>query len=654
MAGLTITITDAGRAELINAPNTGTNAVTIAQIGVSSVHTPGSLKALTSLPGEVKRVTTFGGDVVAADVFHVTVTDESADVYTVRSFGLYLSTGTLFAVCSSADVIVEKSAGALVLLSADIALKTLDTASIEFGGTGFINPPATIDRQGVVELATQQETAAGADATRAVTPLGLLFTLQSWATNFAAAVHRHAMTSIDGLPEALAGKSGTNHTHDAGATISGVFNVGRIPALAMDKITGLAAALALKASLNSDVVFKDISADRGDGSGAIFFGRVDRYIQSTGSAYFLPNAPLDVNGGRVWTALTFNPADKAAAIHSHDWAQVTGKPAWVDPGADTVVTGYKQFTASPSSIANGTGGGGRGALEVTGSGGGAAYQAFHRPGSHAAYFGLDTDNQWKVGGWSMGPVAYRIWHEGNFDPNTKANKSGDVFSGPVEIRWPGGSQIRLTREGGTGYGLIQHVDWNDFYLLVTNLNDAQGGFNNLRPLRISLATGDVHVEHGLYVSGGRVLTEANLDVWWPAGELKLFDAPNPPGGGSRLLVANGATVSRSTYDRLFAQIGTRYGVGDGASTFQLPDWRGVFFRGLDNGRGLDPSRSLGVFQGSQNLAHSHGLPVRDNADSGFNIEDAGTGGAQRAVNTSTEGGAEARPVNQALLACITY
>jgi hypothetical protein len=38
---------------------------------------------------------------------------------------------------------------------------------------------------------------------------------------------------------------------------------------------------------------------------------------------------------------------------------------------------------------------------------------FHRSGSYAANFGLDTDNQWKVGGWSMGQVAYRIWHEGN-------------------------------------------------------------------------------------------------------------------------------------------------------------------------------------------------------------------------------------------------
>jgi hypothetical protein len=248
MAGLTITITDAGRAAMVNAPNTGTSAVTITHVGISNLHTAGSLKGLTALPGEIKRVTTFGGDVVGDDVIHVTINDETADVYSVRAFGLYLSTGVLFAVFSASDVIVEKSAGAMVLLSADIALVTIDTAAIQFGGTGFINPQATTERVGVVELATWEEAAAGARADLVVTPFGLLKTLQSWASNFAAAVHRHAMTAIDGLPEALAGKAPTVHQHGAGDVTSGVFDVGRIPALAMEKITGLANALAGKAN----------------------------------------------------------------------------------------------------------------------------------------------------------------------------------------------------------------------------------------------------------------------------------------------------------------------------------------------------------------------------------------------------------------------
>jgi hypothetical protein len=39
---------------------------------------------------------------------------------------------------------------------------------------------------------------------------------------------------------------------------------------------------------------------------------------------------------------------------------------------------------------------------------------FHRPGAYAAFFGLDTDNKWKVGGWSMGAFSYEILHAGNY------------------------------------------------------------------------------------------------------------------------------------------------------------------------------------------------------------------------------------------------
>ncbi|MEX3008749.1 hypothetical protein [Hoeflea sp. TYP-13] len=53
-----------------------------------------------------------------------------------------------------------------------------------------------------------------------------------------------------------------------------------------------------------------------------------------------------------------------------------------------------------------------GEYEVQNNGTGAAMMAFHRGGAFAGYFGLDTDNLWKVGGWSHGAAAYKLWHEG--------------------------------------------------------------------------------------------------------------------------------------------------------------------------------------------------------------------------------------------------
>lgn len=62
------------------------------------------------------------------------------------------------------------------------------------------------------------------------------------------------------------------------------------------------------------------------------------------------------------------------------------------------------------------------------------------------------------------------------------------------------------------------------------------------------------------------------------------------------LKCNGAAVSRTTYARLFAIIGTTFGAGNGTTTFNLPDLRGEFIRGFDDGRGVDSGRSFGSSQ----------------------------------------------------------
>ena len=75
------------------------------------------------------------------------------------------------------------------------------------------------------------------------------------------------------------------------------------------------------------------------------------------------------------------------------------------------------------------------------------------------------------------------------------------------------------------------------------------------------------------------------------------------------LECNGAAVSRTTYSALFAVIGTAYGAGNGSSTFNLPDLRGEFIRGFDNGRGVDSGRSVATSQGGQNASHNHSISL---------------------------------------------
>jgi hypothetical protein len=72
--------------------------------------------------------------------------------------------------------------------------------------------------------------------------------------------------------------------------------------------------------------------------------------------------------------------------------------------------------------------------------------SFLRDGQYGAHFGIDTDNQWKVGGWSMGANAYRVIHEGV----TNWNCAGQVAGNSLTTQSNGGAYIN-----GNGSGL-QH------------------------------------------------------------------------------------------------------------------------------------------------------------------------------------------------------
>lgn len=128
------------------------------------------------------------------------------------------------------------------------------------------------------------------------------------------------------------------------------------------------------------------------------------------------------------------------------------------------------------------------------------------------------------------------------------------------------------------------------------------------------------------------------------------------------LKANGAAISRSTYADLFAAIGTTFGAGDGSSTFTLPDLRGEFMRGWDDSRGVDGSRIFGSAQADELEAHTHlgRSPPGTRWLAGYSTyTGGGAWGSERDGNTltavsSSTGGAETRPRNIALLACIKY
>lgn len=160
---------------------------------------------------------------------------------------------------------------------------------------------------------------------------------------------------------------------------------------------------------------------------------------------------------------------------------------------------------------------------------------------------------------------------------------------------------------------------------------------------------------GVQVSSGAseyiILNDGRLES---VGTVSFFAGTAVPPGW---LEMDGDPISRTDYANLFAKIGTRYGVGDGSTTFNLPDARGLFGRFWDNGAGVDPDAAtrtdsgdgttgdnVGTQQTSQNKQHEHDLATNStnvNGTTNF-ICTANSGvAAQTTVAMLTEGGDEA-------------
>ena len=92
--------------------------------------------------------------------------------------------------------------------------------------------------------------------------------------------------------------------------------------------------------------------------------------------------------------------------------------------------------------------------------------------------------------------------------------------------------------------------------------------------------GDISVAGGLDVAGDVDVTgDVKVDgaILLPAGLIFPFGNTSAPTG---YLACDGSAVSRTTYAALFAAIGTVWGVGNGSTTFNVPDQRGGFLRGV--------------------------------------------------------------------------
>lgn len=152
----------------------------------------------------------------------------------------------------------------------------------------------------------------------------------------------------------------------------------------------------------------------------------------------------------------------------------------------------------------------------------------------------------------------------------------------------------------------------------------------------------------------------------PAGAIMAFARSQCPAGW---LKANGDAILRSAFANLYNVIGNTYGAGDGSTTFNLPDMRGYFLRGVDDGAGRDPQAAARTARADGTVGDTHGtVQEQGTAVNGLSVSisnaqgytnNSGWGygtnnlsfGAVTATVHSTD--PETRPKNISVLYCIS-
>ena len=264
---------------------------------------------------------------------------------------------------------------------------------------------------------------------------------------------------------------------------------------------------------------------------------------------------------------------------------------------------------------------------------------------------------------------------GKLDIQGGADSTGNADPGALAFSWRNGGYRHWLRTRHNGSAASGNAI--DFYVNNSTTADGSKGPGTGSVHVMSLVSGNVGI--------GKTDPKAKLDVagtvsaegFTTASGISLGGAVNmlvPIGtimayGGNSAdrnvaeqlqkqgwLVCDGAAVPRKDYSELFQAIGTAFGAGDTKSTFQVPDMRGRFVRGVDQGQKRDPDSTsrraepagansgdrVGSVQDDIFGRHTHGYNSfphsRGNIASGRYWQ---AGGAQ----TAPAGGNETRPKN---------
>lgn len=154
-------------------------------------------------------------------------------------------------------------------------------------------------------------------------------------------------------------------------------------------------------------------------------------------------------------------------------------------------------------------------------------------------------------------------------------------------------QFYQVNDSGTESQIINRT--NDFVG-----DSGTGGTNGLVP---APAAGDQAA--GKFLAAGGTWAQPSLVGSVPTGSIFMYGTGTAPTG---YVNCDGAAINRITFAALFALLGTTYGAGNGTTTFNVPNFQGIFPRGIGSQviGGITYTGVLATLQADQTQSHTHG------------------------------------------------
>ena len=271
-------------------------------------------------------------------------------------------------------------------------------------------------------------------------------------------------------------------------------------------------------------------------------------------------------------------------------------------------------------------------------------------------------------------------HNGYNTGSTVAVLTVTVPTEAVAFDWDGANGIGIGKYRSQGmvdvFGSIFHrngnvlgetqlaaTDWNNAMLTGDyygqNLANAPDGILDWFWVHSAeLGSGSLYVEQiaSRVFDGGigrmwkRVCLGGTWEPWYEVGGVPVGTVSQYAGGSAPAgyLTCDGSGVSRTTYARLFAVLGSTYGPGDGSTTFNLPDLRGRVPVGYDsrdanfNAIGKTGGEETHTLTVAEMPSHNHG-PLRIGGNTAVYLQNVASGAGEYGINTNAGSGIDVPP-----------